>query len=321
MGVERYKKEGGRRSTNATRSCRCHHLLGLPLRALSSPSFIRILLSPSHRRRYLDISKAAANVEFRCFVGGFAWATDNKALEKAFSAYGEIVESKVRRSDAIDGMNGSNLDGCNITVNEAQSYRGGGGGGFRSGGGGGRYGGRAIIKVDTTETVVAAVTKKKLIITCRALNRLTGRTATSAGIAIGSEMSGGVSEVHAQNIRFFDSYSAIRIKTSPGRGGYVRNVFVSNMTLENVDIAISYSWNYSNVQGYFDFVSPKLASLSRREYSQSIVQTVTICPITCKVQIIKQEDKFQVTYNVELGVADLVVVHLRKDTERDDCFL
>ncbi|XLR62286.1 hypothetical protein HN51_005585 [Arachis hypogaea] len=102
---------------------------------------------------------AAADVEFRCFVGGLAWATDNEALEKAFSVYGEIVESKdlindreTGRSrdfrfvtfvfeqamrDAIDGMNGSNLNGCNITVNETQSRGGGGGGGFRSGGRGG----------------------------------------------------------------------------------------------------------------------------------------------------------------------------------------
>jgi len=37
-----------------------------------------------------------AEVEYRCFVGGLAWATDNEALEKAFSSFGEIVESKVR---------------------------------------------------------------------------------------------------------------------------------------------------------------------------------------------------------------------------------
>ncbi|XP_057756305.1 LOW QUALITY PROTEIN: small RNA binding protein 1-like [Arachis stenosperma] len=141
---------------------------------------------------------AAADVEFRCFVGGLAWATDNEVLEKAFSAYEKIVESKVvycryHRSgsehrfgfgsffseqamrDAIDGMNGSNLDGCNITVNETQSRGGGGGGGFRSGGrsgyggggfsrgGGGGYGGGTIMKIDTIETVVAAVaTEKKM---------------------------------------------------------------------------------------------------------------------------------------------------------------
>ncbi|ONH91161.1 hypothetical protein PRUPE_8G096400 [Prunus persica] len=45
--------------------------------------------------------------------------------------------------DAIEGMNGQNLDGRNITVNEAQSRGsggGGGGGGYSRGGGGGGYG-------------------------------------------------------------------------------------------------------------------------------------------------------------------------------------
>ncbi|KAI5402461.1 hypothetical protein KIW84_050180, partial [Lathyrus oleraceus] len=102
--------------------------------------------------------------EYRCFVGGLAWATDNDALGKAFSSFGEIVESKVildretgrsrgfgfvtfaseqSMKDAIEGMNGQDLDGRNITVNEAQSRgSGGGGGGGRDrgyGDGGSRY--------------------------------------------------------------------------------------------------------------------------------------------------------------------------------------
>lgn len=43
--------------------------------------------------------------------------------------------------DAIEGMNGQNLDGRNITVNEAQSRGSGGGNGGYSRGGGGGYGG------------------------------------------------------------------------------------------------------------------------------------------------------------------------------------
>ncbi|XP_002526922.2 glycine-rich RNA-binding, abscisic acid-inducible protein [Ricinus communis] len=108
---------------------------------------------------------AAADIEYRCFVGGLAWATSDKALEEAFSAYGEVLESKIINDretgrsrgfgfvtfnneksmrDAIEGMNGQNLDGRNITVNEAQSRGGGGGGGggYRNGGGGGYGGGR-----------------------------------------------------------------------------------------------------------------------------------------------------------------------------------
>ncbi|ONH91159.1 hypothetical protein PRUPE_8G096400 [Prunus persica] len=109
---------------------------------------------------------ASAEIEFRCFVGGLAWATDNDALERAFSPFGEIIESKIINDretgrsrgfgfvtfsnekamrDAIEGMNGQNLDGRNITVNEAQSRGSGGGGGgngggYSRGGGGGGYG-------------------------------------------------------------------------------------------------------------------------------------------------------------------------------------
>ncbi|GLT86226.1 hypothetical protein SLE2022_043800 [Rubroshorea leprosula] len=107
---------------------------------------------------------ASAEVEYRCFVGGLAWATDDQSLERAFSQFGEIIESKIINDretgrsrgfgfvtfrdeksmlDAIEGMNGQNLDGRNITVNQAQSRGsgGGGGGGFSRGGGGG-YGRR-----------------------------------------------------------------------------------------------------------------------------------------------------------------------------------
>ncbi|KAF4352201.1 hypothetical protein F8388_011298 [Cannabis sativa] len=37
----------------------------------------------------------SADVEYRCFVGGLAWATDSKSLEDAFSTFGEILESKI----------------------------------------------------------------------------------------------------------------------------------------------------------------------------------------------------------------------------------
>ncbi|XP_057783122.1 glycine-rich RNA-binding protein-like [Salvia miltiorrhiza] len=120
---------------------------------------------------------ASADVEYRCFVGGLAWATTDQSLGQAFSQFGEVIESKIVNDretgrsrgfgfvtfkdeqsmrDAIEGMNGQELDGRNITVNEAQSRGsgGGGGGGFRgprreggggyggSGGGGGGYGRR-----------------------------------------------------------------------------------------------------------------------------------------------------------------------------------
>ncbi|KAK3225073.1 hypothetical protein Dsin_004935 [Dipteronia sinensis] len=64
--------------------------------------------------------------------------------------------------DAIEGMNGQNLDGRNITVNKAQSCRSGNGGGGSGGGGyggshgGGGYGGyggcrKVVVKVDMAD--------------------------------------------------------------------------------------------------------------------------------------------------------------------------
>ncbi|KAM1431418.1 hypothetical protein ACFX2I_047373 [Malus domestica] len=76
------------------------------------------------------------------------------------------------------------------------------------------------------------------------IHRITGKTETSAGIAIGSEMSGGVSEVHVEDLHFFGSKTGIRIKTSPGRGGYVRNIYISNMNLDGVGIALRFTSQY-----------------------------------------------------------------------------
>ncbi|KAK3022698.1 hypothetical protein RJ639_047614 [Escallonia herrerae] len=76
------------------------------------------------------------------------------------------------------------------------------------------------------------------------IHRIVGETSSSSGIAIGSEMSGGVSEVHAENLHFFNSNRAITIKTSPGRGGYVRNIYISGMTLANVNVAIKFIGRY-----------------------------------------------------------------------------
>ncbi|MEK9675464.1 MAG: RNA-binding protein [Chloroflexota bacterium] len=97
----------------------------------------------------------------KLFVGSLAWATDSAGLRAAFEKFGEIEEAQVvndretgrsrgfgfvtftdegSSAQAIAEMNGSELDGRPIVVNEArdQSPRGGGGGGYRGGGGGGR---------------------------------------------------------------------------------------------------------------------------------------------------------------------------------------
>lgn len=77
----------------------------------------------------------------KLFVGSLAWATDDQALEEAFSPFGTIISAKVivdRESgrskgfgfvefeddnaakEAIAKMNGTDLGGRSIIVNEAR---------------------------------------------------------------------------------------------------------------------------------------------------------------------------------------------------------
>ena len=100
----------------------------------------------------------------KLFIGSLAWATDSSGLQAAFSRFGEIEEATVisdretgrsrgfgfvtfvdesSTQQAISEMNGADLDGRPIVVNEAkeQAPRSGGGGGYRGGGGNGGGGG------------------------------------------------------------------------------------------------------------------------------------------------------------------------------------
>lgn len=73
------------------------------------------------------------------------------------------------------------------------------------------------------------------------IRRVSGTTPTCSGVGIGSEMSGGVSNVIVENMHIRDSAAGIRIKTDKGRGGYVENITVSNVTMERVKIPIRFS--------------------------------------------------------------------------------
>ena len=100
----------------------------------------------------------------RIYVGGLPYAADDQQLEALFAAYGQVVEVHIvadrytgqakgfafvemstddEAQKAIEGLNGTQMDGRTLTVNEARDRTpgGGGGGGGRFGGGGGGGGG------------------------------------------------------------------------------------------------------------------------------------------------------------------------------------
>ncbi|MDE2048765.1 MAG: RNA-binding protein [Betaproteobacteria bacterium] len=99
------------------------------------------------------------------YVGNLSWGVTTDDLKQAFGAYGEVTSAQVimdkmtgksrgfgfvempnaeQGQAAINAMNGRDLKGRALRVNEAQprdAGGGGGGGGFRRGGGGGFGGG------------------------------------------------------------------------------------------------------------------------------------------------------------------------------------
>jgi polygalacturonase len=68
------------------------------------------------------------------------------------------------------------------------------------------------------------------------------------GVAIGSETSGGVQDVFAENCRFNspDLRMAIRLKTNPARGGYIQDVYVRDCTVKLAQIGISMTLRYGS---------------------------------------------------------------------------
>ncbi|MCX2680006.1 glycoside hydrolase family 28 protein [Galbibacter sp. EGI 63066] len=54
------------------------------------------------------------------------------------------------------------------------------------------------------------------------------------GFVIGSEMSGGVKNVHVSNCTFIGTDVGLRFKSTRGRGGVVENIFISNIDMINI---------------------------------------------------------------------------------------
>lgn len=72
-------------------------------------------------------------------------------------------------------------------------------------------------------------------------------TRASAGVAIGSEMSGGVRNIDIRDSHFQNTNHGFRIKTTRSRGGFVENVLVENVTMEHIaDDALDFNLIYNS---------------------------------------------------------------------------
>ena len=63
-------------------------------------------------------------------------------------------------------------------------------------------------------------------------------------MSIGSEVVGGVRNVTVRNCTFEGTENGLRIKSRRGKGGTVENISYSDITMKNVDPAITLSCEY-----------------------------------------------------------------------------
>ena len=71
------------------------------------------------------------------------------------------------------------------------------------------------------------------------------------GFVIGSETSGGLSNVYVSDLTFFRTEKGIRIKSAKGRGGDVSNIFIKNINMDQIkEEAIFIDMSYNSTDNY-----------------------------------------------------------------------
>ena len=106
------------------------------------------------------------------------------------------------------------------------------------------------------------------------IRRVTCISPTSATIALGSEMSGGIQDIRAEDITAINTESAVRIKTAPGRGAFVKDIFVKGMTLKTMKYVFWMTGDYGSHPdpGYDPKASPIVKNINYRDITAEDVQ-------------------------------------------------
>ncbi|XP_010519492.1 PREDICTED: probable polygalacturonase [Tarenaya hassleriana] len=78
------------------------------------------------------------------------------------------------------------------------------------------------------------------------IRRLTCISPDSAGVALGSEMSGGIRDVRIEDVTLINTESAVRIKTAIGRGAYVKDIYAQRITMKTMKYVFWTSGSYNS---------------------------------------------------------------------------
>ncbi|EOT44347.1 glycoside hydrolase family 28 protein [Enterococcus columbae] len=86
-----------------------------------------------------------------------------------------------------------------------------------------------------------------------------------SGVCFGSETAGGIEDIVIQNCEFYDTGAAIRVKAFSNRGGYIKNIMVNNISLENVKYCFLFQadWypKYSKISNIYNLTDEEKSIL------------------------------------------------------------
>ncbi|CAO2838756.1 unnamed protein product [Amaranthus hypochondriacus] len=106
------------------------------------------------------------------------------------------------------------------------------------------------------------------------IRRVTCISPDSATIALGSEMSGGIQDIRAEQITAINTESGVRIKTAPGRGAFIKDIFVKDMTLKTMKYVFWMTGDYGSHPdpGYDPKAMPIISGINYRDVIAEDVQ-------------------------------------------------
>ncbi|KAJ8768511.1 hypothetical protein K2173_022606 [Erythroxylum novogranatense] len=107
------------------------------------------------------------------------------------------------------------------------------------------------------------------------IRRLTWLSLDSAVIALGSEMSGVLQDVRAEDITAINSESGVRIKTAMGRGGFVKDIYVRDMKLSTMKWAFWMTGNYGSHPDH-NYDPNAIPLIQNINYHNMVVENVTM---------------------------------------------
>ncbi|XP_031486521.1 probable polygalacturonase [Nymphaea colorata] len=73
------------------------------------------------------------------------------------------------------------------------------------------------------------------------IRRVLLQSSLASAFALGSEMSGGIDHIRLEKAQIHDSHTGIKIKTTQGRGGYIKDIFISDILMDNVETAFEFT--------------------------------------------------------------------------------